>query len=301
MQLRVRLRELRAELSAARAALRIAACTLLAGAALGGVWLLGHLGATLGAAPMFGLNELQSTSGGLADGVRLLANAPMEIYRTGLDDPTWLILGFFAIAVPAALLPLMQLFTPDPEDRAESIRSAARGVAGRGFGNTVAACAMLVALLVLAWVASSFRAARLLPMPPGVESATAWLAGRSSVAGLDALALVAVVLWAILLLRVDIERWLRRLAGAFAIGAAAIMLVAAAGSTGAAAALTQPRATTRLAADGGDALLLGEAIGGTALLRRVGTTNVVEVQREPRLAVVGQTTVRAWLEEGVAE
>jgi hypothetical protein len=46
---------------------------------------------------------------------------------------------------------------------------------------------------------------------------------------------------------------------------------------------------------------LGEALGSAALLRRVGTTNVVELQRDPRLAVLGQTTVRAWLEASVEE
>lgn len=293
MLLRVRLREIRAELSAARSGLRLSATGIAVALAVGAVWLAGHLGFQLGAAPMFGVPELEDASGGLAAGVRLLINAPMEVFRAGLDDPTRLVMGFFALALPAALLPISILLGPTSEDAPRR--------AMRQFGNAMATLSMVMAALTVIWIASPFRGARLTPMPSDVAAASTWLAGRSTVAGLDALAATTSVLWGVLLLRLDIARWLRRLAGTFVIGAASAMLVAAAISNGAAADLERSRAAIRAAGDGagaataGEAALLGQALRGSALLRRVGNTNFVEFQPELRGAALGRTTVRRLL------
>lgn len=291
--LRVRLREIRAELAAARRALRLAAAGVLVGASAFVVWLLGHLGFQLGAAPMLGLPDLESTSGGLATGVRMLVNLPVEVHRASLEDPFRLVIAFAAVAVPAALLPLAILLRQTGE--------FGRDPAVRRLGGAAATLAMVATALAIAWIAAPYRAARLSPLPSETVLAEAWLSGRSTVAGLDALAAIGMVLWVVLLSCADMARWLRGLATTIALGGAAAMLVAAASSNGAAAELDRPLASIKLSSESDPTAMLGQAMGGPALLRRVGSTNVIDLQSVIRGAVVGRTSVREMLSAPDAE
>jgi hypothetical protein len=285
--LRIRLREIRSELTAARSSLRLAACGVLAALAVAALWLIGHLGFHLGAAPMLGLSELEAASGGLALGTRLLVNAPFEIYRAGLDDPARLVVGFVAVAIPAALLPLALLIGAGP-----ILPRGGAATARRRFGSMAATLAMIASALFIFWICTPFRLTRLTPLPSDLLSAAPWLSGRSVVAGLDALAATSAVLWVVLLVQIDVPGWLRSLAGTITALAAAIMLVAATTSNGAAAELNRPLASIRLSSESGEAALLGEAMGGPVLLRRVGSTSILELQAVLRGAVVGRTTLR---------
>jgi len=272
----------------ARARFRLAlACACAVGAIIG-VWLLGHLGFRLGAAPALGVPELLAEPGeGLATGTALLLRVPISIYRLALHEPLLVVLGFAAMAIPAAgLAAARPMRRGGPRPPVGVVALATLGV--------IVGIAVGVALV--AWTLSPWRAAALPPLPAASADIAAWATTIDHVVGLDALALITLILWCVLMPRLAAPQWLRLLGTVLVLCAAAIGLVGTAMSGASAAHAHLPRSVVRLDS-GSDAVLVGYTRQQVVLLRDVDGTAMIGLVSDPGPQVV---TDRASIVEALA-
>lgn len=230
-------------------------------AVIGGVasiWLIGHLGFRLGFASMLGVPELLAEPGaGLATGARILLSTPLQIFRAGVAEPLWLMLGFAMIAAPSAALAGVRPVTP----------GGPRPKPGYSFFcMTSAVVGLIAAALIIAYVVSPVRLRWFAPLPSGLSSFDAWERGLSIVAGMDVLLLTSGVIWVVLLFRLMLPVWMRALALAGTIFAVIVALVATGMSGATAAQLAAPRSMVTLPDESTSYLLLGYTREHTVLL-----------------------------------
>ena len=165
---------------------------------VGFLWLTGHVGETLGFARAIGADGLlASTDAGLAAGIRMVLLIPLRIFEMGLVDPLRMLGGFAALAVPAAGLAVARPRVPG---------GPPLSTLARGFSTIGLIAAGIVFALLVVWCALPGRHATLAAAPLDRDLFRPWLDAASAIAGFDAIALVAGILWLVLLFRMPLPR-----------------------------------------------------------------------------------------------
>jgi hypothetical protein len=168
------------------------------------IWLTGHLGETLGFAASLGVPDLvTSTDHGLATGVGMLVGVPRRIFEMTMVDPFRLVAACGLIAIPAAGLAVARPRVPG---------GPAPSKLAYGFSVMGIIVATLVFAVLITWTAWPGRTAILGVAPNDRVAFGTWLADVRAIAGFDALALLASLLWLVLLFRVPLPRPLIALA-----------------------------------------------------------------------------------------
>jgi len=180
-----------------------------------GLWLFGLLGYTLGYAPSVRLPDLDcSIATAFAAAFRVVMATPNLIVEAGVGQTPLMMLGFLIIALPAAGLSAIRPFPPGGP-RPPMIAQV--------FSWIGAFSAMLIALLLVVWTNADARTARIADLPGVAPAVAEWETNLRIVAGLDALAVIALALWAVLTMQLVIPRWLRALSASFAFTALVLM------------------------------------------------------------------------------
>lgn len=276
-----------------RAVFKLALGVVVAAGVVFGVWLMGYIGFRLGFAPLIDVPQLQLDIGsGLVTGTIMLISIPRVIIMAGLAEPLWLMVAFAMIAIPAAGISAARPRTPGGP------RPSAAAVV---FSNAGAVAAALNALVVIWWIASATRIARIDQLRHDPRDTVQWLADLTSVAGLDVLAVIASAAWVVLVLRLSIPMWLRALSATAAFFTLLAATVAMSMSNAAAAELQKNRSEVFF--DDGSVntrLLLGSTPGGLATLRVDAGVAIVELQENKgTMTVVGRQSIVSVLERGV--
>ena len=168
------------------------------------LWLTGHFGETLGFATSLGLDDLVSSNDhGLAAGVRVVLGVPLRIFEMTMVDPFRFVAACALIAIPAAGLAVAAPRVPGGPSPSK--------LAG-GFSWMGVVVGTLVFAGLIAWIAWPGRRATLGIAPLDRAAFGGWLADARAVAGFDALAFVAGILWLVLLFRMPLPRLAVRLA-----------------------------------------------------------------------------------------
>lgn len=274
-----------------RSALRLAVGVIVAIGTLAAVWLMGYLGFRLGFAPLVDVPTLQLDVGsGLVTGTIMLISIPQQIILAGVDQPTWLMIGFVMIAIPGAGLAAAKPRAPGGP-RPSSVALA--------FSYTGAVLAAGNALVIVWWTASTTRNASFGGLPFHPADAEAWLGSLRTVAGLDAVGLIAAAVWVVLVMRLAIPTWLRALSASASFFALAVVTVAVSASGAAVAQLQVPRSEVFL--DDGSVhtrLVLGFTPRQIATLRVDEGGAVVELHdRAMMMTVLGRRSIMSMLSE----
>jgi len=190
------------------------------------VWLMGFLGLSVGFAPLLGLPLLEWGPGvGLVTGMHMLAAVPRVIIQAGVGAPTWLIIGFMLVAFPAA-----GITAAGPHPTGGSLHPSIAMV----FSWAGAAGAALNAAAITWWTASQTRGDMIEGLPAHADQTESWLDNLQTAAGLDVVAVIASVLWVVLVMRLAIPAWLRALAASAGFVGLVVAAVAMSMSNGAA-------------------------------------------------------------------
>ncbi len=255
------------------------------------LWLTGHFGETLGFARALGMPELAvSSDHGLATGVRMVLSVPLRIFEMALVDPLRLAVAFAVITIPAAGLAVARPRVPG----GPPLSKMAAGLSTIGL-----VLAGLVFALLITWIAWPDRRATLGLAPMDRHGFGAWLDAATAVAGFDALALVAGILWLVLLFRLPLPRV------AIAIGAVAGFIAIFATWTGFAVSngiidgSTQERPiivtlTGAIEGNAAKSLLLGTMHGKTTVMG-AGERPSPMVLPAPEFLVSERTTLATWM------
>jgi hypothetical protein len=274
-----------------RTALRLAIGVIAALGVVAAVWLMGYLGFRLGFARLVDVPQLQIDIGsGLVTGTLTLISIPELIIVAGVENPTWLMLGFVLIAIPGAGLAAAKPRAPGGP-RPSSVTLV--------FSYAGAVLAAVDAMVLTWWTASDSRLASFSGLPFHPADAEAWLAGLQTVAGLDAVAAIAGAVWVVLVMRLAIPPWLRALAGSASFFALAVVMVAVSASSAAVAQLGAPRSEVFL--DDGSVytrLLVGFTPRQIATLRVDEGGAILELHdRSMMMTVIGSRSIVGMLED----
>jgi hypothetical protein len=274
-----------------RTALRLAIGVIVAIGVVAAVWLMGYLGFRLGFAPLVDVPQLEIDLGsGLVTGTLMLISIPHLIILAGVENPIWLILGFVLIAIPGAGLAAAKPRAPGGP-RPSSVALV--------FSYSGAVLAAVDALVLTWWTASDSRLASFRGLPFHPADAENWLASLQTVAGLDAVGVIAGAVWVVLVMRLAIPAWLRALAASASFFALAVVMVAVSASSAAVAQLQAPRSEVFL--DDGSVhtrLLLGFTPRQVATLRIDEGGAIVELHdRSMMMTVIGRRSVVGMLED----
>lgn len=257
-----------------------------------GVWLMGHLGFRLGFAPAVRLPELLGEPGeGLATGTLMLISVPRVIILAGVAEPAWLMVGFALIAIPAAGISAAKVPAPGgPRLSPAAVTFSYVGAIAAGV-NTLA---------MLWWTASDLRNDKVGELPLVLGSADQWLENLQTVAAFDVLLVIAAALWAVLVLRLAIPRWLKAITASATFFTLVVLAVAMSISNAAVAQIEADRSIV-FVDDGSldEQLLLGFTRGHAALLQitRNDTVETRLIERDTRLTVYGRQSIIDMLRE----
>lgn len=259
------------------------------------VWMLGYFGFRLGFAPTVRVPELTSQSGeGLVTGAMMLVALPRLIVEAGIAEPTFLMIGFFVIAIPATSLAVAKPLIPGGP-KPHKLTTA--------FSYTGTVLCGLYTIGLIWWTVSPFRLERMRELPLTPREGEAWLLDLQMVAGLDALAFVAAALWAVLVVRLAVPLWLKGLTSSGAFFALVLVTVGMALSNGTATHVHAPRSMV-FVADGSVSprLLLGFTERQLATLEANPNGISVELLDRPvELTVIGRQSIASLLEEVAPE
>jgi hypothetical protein len=274
-----------------RTALRLAIGVIVAIGVVTAVWLMGYLGFRLGFAPLLDVPQLEIAFGsGLVTGTIMLISIPQLIILAGVEKPLWMILGFVMIAIPAAGLAAAKPRAPGGP-RPSSVALV--------FSYTGAVLAAVDAMVLTWWTASGIRLASFRGLPFHPADAETWLSSLRTVAGLDALGVIAGAVWVVLVLRLAIPLWLRALSASACFFALVVVTVAVSASSAAVAQLQLPRSEVFI--DDGSVhtrLLLGFTPRQVATLRIDEGGAIVELHdRSMMMTVIGRRSVVGMLED----
>ncbi len=274
--------------------LRLAIGLLVAVGIVFTVWLIGHLGYRLGFAPLVRVPELTGSPGsGLATGTMVLISIPRAIFRAGLVQPLWLMLGFALIALPAAGLGAARPQTPGgPRPNHGIVIIAHLG----------AVVSMVCGAVLTWWTVSPQRAAMLRVLPTETSEVASWYADMQSVAGLDVLGVVCASLWVVLVFRLPITLWLRVMAATAALFTLVVVTVAMAISNAGATQIGAARSLCVLDQRPGDLrLILSSTPRHTATLVASNGRAYVELHDTTGSIVVnGEQSILDYLSERAA-
>ena len=274
-----------------RTALRLAIGVIVAIGVVVVVWLMGYLGFRLGFAPLLDVPHLQiDLGGGLITGTIMLISIPRVIILAGVEKPAWLMLGFLLIAIPAAGLSAVKPRTPGGPHPS---------LAAVTFSYAGAVLAAVHALIMIGWAASDLRSSTFAGLPFHPGDAEAWFTSLRTVAGMDALAVIASAVWVVLIMRLAIPNWLRAIAATASFFALVVVTVAMSMSGAAVAQLQSARSEVFL--DDGSIetrLVLGNTPSYVATLRVDQGGAVVELHdRAIMMTVIGRKSIVSRLEE----
>ncbi len=278
-----------------RAPMRLAFGAAATIGVVGLVWLMGHLGYRLGFAPLVDVPQLLGEpGGGLATGTVMLISLPQMILLAGGAEVGWLLLGFLAIGVPAAGLSAARPRSPGGP-RPTPV--------AQWFSHAGAICAALNAFAMIWWATSSARNGRIAGLPLDPDLAGRWLADLQTVAGLDALGVIASALWVVLVLRLAIPLWLRALTASAALFTLVVVTVALSMSSASAALVQSPRSEVFLDDGSFDTrLVLGFTHGQVATLRVTDGVSVVELlDRSASMTVFRRQSIVGMLEQAAED
>lgn len=270
--------------------LRLAVGVIVALGVLLAAWLLGTLGFHLGFAPTLrGVSLETPAGGGFLVLARMLITLPTTILRAGMAEPLWLMLGFVAIAIPAGALGAVRPASPGgPRPHVLTVT----------FSYTAAILGGIFALLVMAWAVSPIRSDLIQPLPGSVDAMRDWLSALRLAAGLDVLAVIAMSLWVVLVMKITVPRWLRGLIAGIAFPVLVIATVAMAMSNVTVSEMNTGR-TAAKAFEGATAervLVLGAAHSQLATLRISGQEPAIELIEHPaRMRVVARQSIIEFL------
>ena len=276
-----------------RTAFRLTLGVIVALGILASVWLMGHLGFRLGFAPAIRLPELLAEPGeGLATGTLMLISVPRVILLAGVAEPSWLIVGFALIAIPAGAISAAKMPAPG---------GPRLSTAAVTFNYVGAIAAGINAAAMIWWAASQMRNDKIGELPIALGSAVHWLENLQTVAAFDVLVTIAAALWAVLVLRLAIPRWLKAIAASVSFFTLAVLAVAMSMSNAAVAQIEADRSLV-FVDDGSldEQLLLGFTRGHAALLR-ITPNSAVEmrlVERDVKLTVFGRQSLIELLRDG---
>jgi hypothetical protein len=272
-----------------RTMLRLVIGVIVALGTISAVWLIGYLGFRLGFADLVRVRELQlDAGGGLATGTLMLISMPQIILQAGIDQPIWLMVGFWLIAIPAAVLGGIRPSAPGGP------RPKAALVAMSYFG---AIAAVINSVALIAWTVSPYRNDLLRELPFDPADAASWLADLQTAGGLDVLGTIAASLWVVVAMRLHIPIWLRGLSASACYFALVVTAVAMSMSNAAASMISADRSVFFL--DDGSIetrLVLGHTPRALATLNvRDGRTFVELRDRSEVLEVVGKQSILEFL------
>ncbi len=283
-------RSVRASDEPSRFGARTGFWTAVGAGTVGFLWLTGHVGESLGFARAIGVEELLgSADAGLTTGIRMVLLIPLRIFEMGLVDPLRMLAGFAALAVPAAGLAVARPRVPGGPPLT---------ALARGFSTIGLVAAALVFALLIAWCALPGRHATLSAAPLERELFGPWLDAASAIAGFDALAIVAGVLWLVLLFRMPLPRV--ALAGCAVAGFIAIFAtwVSFAVSNGVVDGCRRERPVllTLVSADASTApsLVLGTMHGRTCVLGSTERPRPMAISA-PDFAITDRSSLAAWM------
>ena len=261
-----------------RTPLRLAIGVITTLGIAGLVWMMGHLGYSLGFAPLARVPELATSSGGegFATGTMMLISIPEVVFRAGFTKPEALMLGFVLIAIPAAALSAAK---PRVKGGPRLSRAAMT------YGALGAIAAGLNSIALVWWTTSQYRSELVRELPWLPRDGAAWLADLQIAAGLDVLAVVAGALWVVLSLRLPTPLWLRALSATAAFFALVVSAVALSMSLGAVSHIRAPRAVCFIDNDEGGPrlpyLLIGHTQHQVALLQITEHAAAISVSPPP--------------------
>jgi hypothetical protein len=274
-----------------RAALKLAIGVVTALGIVGAVWLMGYLGYRLGFANVVRVGELQlDVGGGLAVGTMMLISIPRVIVQAGVANPELLMVGFAAIAIPAASLGGIKPSAPGgPRPKPAVVILSFAG----------AAFAVVNSMILIGWTVSPFRNNHVRELPVAPEEAMQWLADLQLVGGLDVLGTIAASLWVVVAMRLTIPLWLRGLSASACFFALVVVAVAMSMSNATVAQLTTERSVVFLDDNSlQPRLLLGHTTHSIAALNIRGSRSFVELRDRPEvLEVIGRQSIIEFLDE----
>ncbi len=239
------------------------------------IWLIGHIGYSLGFAATMRVPGLSiSPDAAFSSGVIVLLKTPRMVFELGLANPMWLMLGFILIAIPAG-----SLAAADPP-RKGGPRPSQFAVVMSYIG---ASAGLLNAAALVGWVISPTRHAMIREIPLDPANAELWIVNLQSVAGIDALAMVCAAVWVVLIFRLSVPTWMKAIASSATIFTLALVLISFATSSGAASQLDAPRADC-IVSDQPESrvLLIGQNSRQTVVLAVRNGQVLVELHGEPQ-------------------
>jgi hypothetical protein len=255
------------------------------------VWLIGQLGWRLGFAPAMRVPELAcSFDTALAAGAAALVSVPRVIIIAGMSHTFLMMVGFLFIAIPAAAHSAIKQYTPGGP-RVPTIVQVA--------SFTGAITAMITALLLVWWTASQHRVALMGELPLQPRDVGVWIENLETAAGLDALATIAMALWAVLTMRLVLPTWMKSLAACFSFFSLAIIIVAMSISTVTASQAHLGRSLALLndEADNHWRLVIGATRHQTASMLAESDSVIVETRDQPSaMQIVGKQSIVEFLD-----
>lgn len=273
--------------------LRLAIGVIVVGGIMLGLTVFGYLGYRMGFAPAMRVPELVTgPGGGLVTAALWIIAIPGLVISAGIEQPIWLMVGFAAVAIPAASLGAVR-----PYVRGGPAPSAAAKV-GLTLGALIGATN---AAAVVWWTASPARNTLVYDLPWERAHAAAWLADMQTVAAIDLFVLAAASLWVVLVMRLSIPSWMKALSASACFFAFVLSFVAVSASGATVAQTRTPRSVAVMDNRAQDArLIIGSTSHQIALLKiedhaepTIVTIDLVD--RDAQLTVIERLSIADWL------
>ena len=213
------------------------------------------------------------------------------IIQAGVGAPTWLIIGFVLVALPAA-----GITAAGPQPTGGSIHPSIAMV----FSWAGAAGAALNALAITWWTASQTRGDMIVVLPAHADQTKSWLDNLQTAAGLDVVAVIASALWVVLVMRLAIPAWLRALAASAGFVGLVVAAVAMSMSNGAATEFQKVRSVVTFHEVPSEARLLVGFTPNHAVTLHLdhGTARIELHDATTTMTVVGNRSIAEMMEEG---
>lgn len=265
-----------------REGVRLGVTTFTTAASFVGLLALGAIASRIGADGWLGVGPLRrSLAETFVTGVRMPLVMLESLYESGVANPL-----FFAAAMVLLIPPIAALAAARPANPGGRRPEGAILAAGR-----VAAALVIVADIGIGIRLS--RSTRPTFADAGVDPA--WLDDLRSLAAADGITMVFAILVAVLVFRIPVDRWARRLAGTIAIATAVAATVGSAASSGIIAAVESPRpiviaVDTPLTPDS-DRILIGTTEDGRDVLLGADDPTVRALVAPTSHVVVGTTSI----------
>ncbi len=262
--------------------MRLGLTTFTTAVSFTGLLGLGAIAGRVGADIWLGVGAMHRSLGELfVTGVRMPLVILDSLYRSGVANPL-----FFAAAMALLIPPIAALAAARP------FRTGSR----RPEGAVLAAGRLAAALVIVADIGIGVRLAwRSRPTFPELGVDTTWLEELRALSAADGITMVFAILVAVLVFRIPVDRWVRRLAGTIAIATAVGATVSGAASSGIVAAVEAPRPVVQTmnpdGSTGPDRILVGITDDGRDLLLDADDPSIRMMEPATARVVVGTTTI----------